>query len=382
MSLAYLTRALEPRSGRRLERHRLADRARHLPGHAAVRPQARRRRQRARPLSRHRSAVRAERRHLRRRPHLHLPPAQGRQVPAAGESRGHGPGLQVQLRAHDELAARPGDVVLHGRRRRRRVHGQEGPGDQRLQGRRRLHRRDHAQDAGPLVPQRVHDGVLRRRPQGVGREVGQAVQPPPAGHRPLHLRAVVAGPRDRAHPQPLLLGGGQAVSRHDRLPALVLAADRPAQAAERRDRRPRRRRAAGRRPARHGRPAVEGARLHPAADRHQLHVHERRDEAVRRRQGAPGAQLGHQPRQARQAAGRSGHVAVAVLPQGHARPRRRQGLLRLRPGQSQAAARRRRLPGRVQDDALHRQRRPQPQALAVGAGRPRRRGRRRPASRR
>ena len=67
--------------------------------------------------------------------------------------------------------------------------------------------------------------------------------------------------------------------------------------------------------------------------------------------------------------------ALAVLPQGHAGPRGGQGLLRLRPGQGQAAARRRRLPRRLQDDALHRQRRPEPQALAVGAGRPRRRRR-------
>ncbi len=98
-------------------------------------------------------------------------------------------------------------------------------------------------------------------------------------------------------------------------------------------------------------------------------------EAVRRRQGAPGAQLGDQPRQAREAAGRPGDVAVAVLSQGHARPRGGQGLLRLRPGQGEAATRRRRLPGRLQDDAVHRQRRPEPQALAVGAGRPRRGGR-------
>ena len=256
--------AVEPRSGRRLERHRLADRARHLPGHAAVRPQAGRRRQRADPLPRHRGAVRRQRGHLHRRQGLHVPSAHRRQVPAAGEPRGHGSGLQVQLRAHDELAARAGHFVLHGRRGRRPVHEREGRGDHGLQGRRRLHGGDHSQGSRPLVPQRLHHGVLRRRPQGVGRKVGQAVQPPPAGHRAVHLREVVAGPRDHAQPQPLLLGVGQAVSRQDRLPALLLTAHRPAQAAERRDRRARRRRAAGRCAARHGRPAVEGARLLPS----------------------------------------------------------------------------------------------------------------------
>ena len=39
----------------------------------------------------------------------------------------------------------PGYVLLHGRRRRRRVHEGQGQGDHRLQGRRRLHRRDHAE---------------------------------------------------------------------------------------------------------------------------------------------------------------------------------------------------------------------------------------------
>ena len=129
-------------------------------------------------------------------------------------------------------------------------------------------------------------------------------------------------------------------------------------------------------------PKWKRADLLAAAGRHQLHVHERRDEAVRRRQGAPGAQLGDRPRQAGQAPGRPGDEPLAVLSRGHAGLRGGQGLLRLRPRQGQAAARRGRLSRRVQDHALHRQRRPEPQAVAVGAGRPRRRRRARPASRR
>ena len=58
--------------------------------------------------------------------------------------------------------------------------------------------------------------------------------------------------------------------------------------------------------ARPGRPQVEAADLHPAARRDQLHVHERRHEAVRQRQGPPGAQLGDQSRQAGEAPGRAG----------------------------------------------------------------------------
>ena len=56
------------------------------------------------------------------------------------------------------------------------------------------HRRDHAEEPGPLVPQRRHHGLLRRRVQGVGREVGQAVQPASARHRPVRLPEVDARP--------------------------------------------------------------------------------------------------------------------------------------------------------------------------------------------
>ena len=44
----------------------------------------------------------------------------GRQVRAAGGPGGHGRRLQVQLRAHDDRAARAGDLLLRGHRRRRR----------------------------------------------------------------------------------------------------------------------------------------------------------------------------------------------------------------------------------------------------------------------
>ena len=70
-----------------------------------------------------------------------------------------------------------------------------------------------------------------------------------------------------------------------------------------------------------------------------------------------------------------GDEPLAVLSQGHAGLRGGQGLLRVRPGEGQAAARGGRLSRRLRDDALHRQRRPEPQAVAVGAGRPRRRRR-------
>ena len=54
--------------------------------------------------------------------------------------------------------------------------------------------RDHPHEPRPLVPQRHHHGILRRGPQGVGREVGQAVQPPPPGYRPVRVPELDAGP--------------------------------------------------------------------------------------------------------------------------------------------------------------------------------------------
>ena len=127
-------RAVEPRPRGGLERDRLADRARHLPGPSAVRARAGSGRHGTRPLPRHRGPEHRERRHLRRRHGVHVQAAGGRQVPAAGQSRGHGGRLQVQLRAHDERAPRPCDVLLHGRRRRRQVHEGQGRRDHRLQG--------------------------------------------------------------------------------------------------------------------------------------------------------------------------------------------------------------------------------------------------------
>ena len=52
------------------------------------------------------------------------------------------------------------------------------------------------------------------------------------------------------------------------------------------------------------RPPVEGLRLHPAADRHQLPLPQRRDAAVRRPEGPRSDRLGGRPRQPRQAPGR------------------------------------------------------------------------------
>ncbi len=71
-----------------------------------------------------------------------------------------------------------------------------------------------------------------------------------------------------------------------------------------------------------------------------------------------------------QAARRAGGRPVAALPAGPARPRARQAVLRLRPRQGQGAARPGRLPERLQDDLLHRQRRPRSQDRPVDPGRP------------
>ena len=127
----------------------------------------------------------------------------------------------------------------------------------------------------------------------------------------------------------------------------------------------------------HHRPAVEALRVLAAADRHDVPVHERDQEAVRRRQGAAGAELGDRPRQAGQAAERPGGLALPDLPAEPARQRAGQGLLRLRPGQGQGPARRGRLSGRLQDRRLHEQRRSDAQAGAVDPGGPQgdRRGR-------
>ena len=79
-----------------------------------------------------RGTDRRERRHLRRRQDLHVPPQEGHQVRAAGQPRGQGGRLQVQLRAHDGRAARSGDVLLHRHRRGAGLHRRQGQGDHRL----------------------------------------------------------------------------------------------------------------------------------------------------------------------------------------------------------------------------------------------------------
>ena len=191
----------------------------------------------------------------------------------------------------------------------------------------------------PFVPQRRDHGLLRRRAQGVGREVGrQAVRPAtrsvPARSScqkwtPGREIVLTRNPDYWEEGKPYLDGVNYQLS-FDPATALPEAASAvrwmcSATVSAVQDL-----------PRVTRRSEVEGARLLPAAGRRQLPVHERGDEAVRRRQGATGAQLGDRPRQARRAPGWSGDEPLAVLSRGHAGPRGRQGLLRLRPVQGQA----------------------------------------------
>ncbi len=101
-----------------------------------------------------------------------------------------------------------------------------------------------------------------------------------------------------------------------------------------------------------------------AGHRARLPVLQRDRQAVRQPRRAPGALVGDRPRQDRQAALGHRPAAQPDLPGRPARPRRRsrRQLLRLRPGQGQAAAGRGRLPERLLHDPLFAQRR----ALADG----------------
>ena len=113
------------------------------------------------------------------------------------------------------------------------------------------------------------------------------------------------------------------------------------------------------------------------ADRLVLRVHERAREAVHGRQGAPGGQLRDRHGEDPEAARRAGQRPQPGLSGRHARPPGRRGVLHLRPGEGEAAARRGRVPERVQDDVRDAQRRPVPQARAERAGRPQGGGHRR-----
>ena len=124
----------------------------------------------------------------RRRQDLHLPPQGGHQVRPAGGPGGHVRRLQVQLRAHDGRPQGAGDRLLRRRRRRPGVHGRQGQGDRGLHDAGQVHGRHQARQAGHGVHGRHGHVVHRRGRQGVGREVGPADQPAPAGHRPVHVR--------------------------------------------------------------------------------------------------------------------------------------------------------------------------------------------------
>ena len=80
------------------------------------------------------------------------------------------------------VAALPGDVLLRGGGRRIRRRRRQDQDHQRRQGRRPADHPVPAQLARPQLPLRAQHGVLRRHPQGVGRQVGQGREPAPAGH--------------------------------------------------------------------------------------------------------------------------------------------------------------------------------------------------------
>ena len=233
-------------------------------------------RHRAHPLPRHRGAEHRQRRHLGRRQDVHLPPAHGRQVPAAGQSRGDGRRLQVQLRAHDERAARARHVLLHGRRRRRRVHEGQGRRDHRLQGRRRLHRRDHAQEprtSRSSTPSPWTSATSCPRSgsrSGASSSTATRWAPARSSSRSGRPAARSCSPATRStgkQGKPYLDTIDYQLSFSPSTALLKLAARRGGRA---------RRRRPGRRPvARPGRPQVEAADLLAAAGRDQLHVHER-----------------------------------------------------------------------------------------------------------
>ena len=200
-------------------------------------------RHRAHPVPRHRGAQHRQRRHLSRRQDVHLPPAQGRQVPAAGEPRGHGGRLQVQLRAHDEAAARAGHVLLHGRRRRRGLPGRQG------------RRASPASRSSTTTPSRSRSRARTSR-SSTPSPWSSATSCPRSGSRsgassstatrsaPARSCSTVdAGPRDRAQAQPAATGTRASPISTRSTTSSRSAHDRVAQAAARRGRRAGRRRA-------------------------------------------------------------------------------------------------------------------------------------------
>ncbi len=97
-------RTADARPGDRLRGQRLGHRARHLRQPAQLHERPGRGRHQDRRRHGDRGADRRQRRHHERRQDLHLPHPAGHQVRAAGQPRGHGAGLRLQLPAHDEPA--------------------------------------------------------------------------------------------------------------------------------------------------------------------------------------------------------------------------------------------------------------------------------------
>ena len=180
---------------------------------------------------------------IERRQDLHLPYPAGHQVRAAGQPRGHGAGLRLQLPAHDEPAHGAGQGLLRRHRRPAGLPQRQGQDHHRLQGDRQVHPRGRPREADRHLPQHHGDALQRAGGQGVGRQVGQAGRPAPAGHRAVHARPLGGKPGPSSDAQPQLHRHGGLRRRHA-LRVLDHTDDRRAQGAERR-----------RRPAR---------RLHPA----------------------------------------------------------------------------------------------------------------------
>ena len=339
-------RAGHARPGDQLGRRRVDRRGLHLQRPLPLRAQAGRRGHGTHPGPRRRHAG-----DLRGRHDVHHQAASRREVRAAGGPGGHGGGRQVQLRAHDDRAALPGHLLLRGRRRRVRrpwTARRRRSAASRSSTRRPSSSSSTSPDLSFLYALSMEfcDVVPKEWVAKWGKDVNRH----PLGTGPFYMTSWTTGAEIKLRQEPQLLERRQGVPGRRGLHLQPHAVERPAQAAARRGGHPRRQHPAGRRRAGHQRPAVEALRVLAAAHRHDVPVHEQDQEAVRRRQGAAGAELGDRPRQAGQAAERPGRVALyQIYPREPARQRAGQGLLRLRPGQGQGAAGRGRLPGRLQD---------------------------------
>ncbi len=276
-------------------------------------------------LLRHRQLAAAERRRrdaegVGRRPRLHDPAAQGREVPQrpAGRRRR----LQVRLGA----GARPqdrelgGELHLHDQGRQGAL-PPPGPGAHRRRGRRRLHAPGDAHPARHHVRLRAHAAVHGAGAQGGGRPAGRRLRRHPGRQRPVQGRDVrLAGPALRVHPVRRLLLEGPPVPRRGRVP-VGHRPERPAPHDAARRARPHGLRPERPEPRRDPcvRPAQE-VPLRAAAPRLAVDQHAPARRGVPRRPRPPGAQLGDRSRPARAGDGRRGDRLGGAVPEG--RPRR------------------------------------------------------------